>query len=131
MENLNVFAYCFYLVFVLSLTLLVSKVLFSNSLNFMRVIFKDKEHLAEATNRLFQLGFFLLAFGIGLWYMSTNIEIKTNRILLENLSIKVGFFTLFLGVLLFGNIYLFFRGMRISKLKSNNNENLRESQTIN
>jgi hypothetical protein len=131
MENLNVFAYCFYLVFVLSLTLLVSKILFSNSLNFMRIIFIDKEHLAEATNRLFQLGFFLLSFGIGLWYMTTKIEIKTNRILLENLSVKVGFFTLFLGVLLFGNIYLFFRGMRVSKSKSITNENLRESQTIN
>lgn len=131
MDALNVLSYSIYLVFVFGLTLIVSKVLFANSLSFMMVIFKDKEHLANATNKLFQLGFFLLSFGLGLWYMTTNIELKNNRMLLENLSIKTGFFTLFLGLLLFANIYLFFRGMRVSKNKSNNYENLNESKTTN
>lgn len=62
MDALNVLSYSIYLVFVFGLTLIVSKVLFANSLSFMMVIFKDKEHLANATNKLFQLGFFLLSF---------------------------------------------------------------------
>jgi hypothetical protein len=131
MDTLNVLSYSIYLIFVFSLTLIVSKILFTNSLSFMKVIFKDREHLAIATNKLFQMGFFLLSLGLGLWYMTTNLELKNNRMLLENLSIKTGFFTLFLGLLLFANIYLFFRGMRVSKNKTNNYENLNESKATN
>lgn len=122
MENLNstlnTTAYIIYLVLVLGLTVMVSQILFRNSITFMKSIFRDRDNLAIATNKLFQLGFFLLSFGIGLWYMVIYQNVETSRVLLETLSTKVGFFTLFLGVLVFFNMYLFFRGMKASKAKT-------------
>jgi hypothetical protein len=115
MENLNFVAYWIYLFFVIALTLIVAHILFRNSLNFMNEIFQTRPHLAESTNRLFRIGFFLLAFGIGLWYLKIDTKLLTRDVLFEILSVKVGAFTLFLGGLLFGNLYLFFRGMRASR----------------
>lgn len=123
MENFNTTAYIVYLLVVLGLTLTVSQVLFKNSIEFMKSIFRDRAHLAIATNKLFQIGFFLLAFGLGLWYMTIHNDIVTTRFLLEELSTRVGFFTLFLGVLVFFNMYLFFRGMKVSKQKGVKNGN--------
>ena len=115
MNNLHVSAYIVYFVFVLSLTLVVSNVLFSNSIEYMKSIFRDRDNLAFATNRLFQMGFFLLAFGIGLWYLEISRDIMDKRTLFEVLSTKVGFFTLFLGTLVFFNLFMFFKGMKARK----------------
>lgn len=115
MEALKFVAYCIYLVFVFGLTLIVAQQLFKNSINFMQVIFKEKTHLAYSTNHLFKIGFFLLAFGVGIWYLQSHKTIANNSELLEMLSVKLGGFTLFLGGLLFFNMYLFFRGMKASK----------------
>ncbi|HEY8898522.1 MAG TPA: hypothetical protein VIM79_27025 [Niastella sp.] len=38
--------------------------------------------------------------------------------MLEILSTKIGGFSIYLGVMLFFNLYLFFRGRRISKQKA-------------
>jgi F0F1-type ATP synthase assembly protein I len=38
--------------------------------------------------------------------------------LLEILSAKVGGFAIYLGIMLFLNLYLFFKGRRISKMKA-------------
>lgn len=123
MENFNTTAYIIYLLVVLGLTVTVSQVLFKNSIEFMKSIFKDRDHLAIATNKLFQIGFFLLSLGLGLWYMTIYGDIDTTRFLLEELSTRIGFFTLFLGVLVFFNMYLFFRGMKVAKQKTVENGN--------
>jgi F0F1-type ATP synthase assembly protein I len=44
-------------------------------------------------------------------------EVVTGRSLLEILSAKIGGFAIYLGIMLFFNLYLFFRGRRISKQK--------------
>jgi F0F1-type ATP synthase assembly protein I len=38
--------------------------------------------------------------------------------MLETLSYKIGGFSIYLGLMLFFNLYLFFRGRRISKERS-------------
>src|SRR5687767_4097924 len=105
--------YTIYLVFIFASTIYVARTLFSNSKTFMHTIFSGREELANATNKLFETGFLLLAFGIGLWFLETNSyrKILTGSDFFEILSVKTGGFTLFLGVLLFFNLYLFFRGM--------------------
>jgi hypothetical protein len=104
--------YVVYIVFIAAATIYVARTLFSNSRVFMHTIFSGREALALVTNKLFETGFFLLAFGIGLWFLETNRLIKSHRELFEVLSVKTGGFTMFLGVLLFFNLYLFFRGMK-------------------
>lgn len=112
MGNLILIAYTIYLVFMTAATIYTARTLFGNSKTFMKTIFAGREELATATNKLFETGFFLLAFGIGLWHLKTARDIWSNRDLFEVLSIKTGAFTLFLGILLFFNLYLFFRGMK-------------------
>jgi F0F1-type ATP synthase assembly protein I len=41
--------------------------------------------------------------------------ITDERTLLEILSAKIGGFSIYLGIMLFFNLYLFFRGRRVSK----------------
>jgi hypothetical protein len=119
MENLsnpinsfNVLSYIIYFLFVTGLTYSVARILFSNSKEFMLIIFNGREALALATNRLFEVGFFLFGFGIGLWNLNIYQNVDTYRNVFEVLSEKVGGFTLFMGFLLFANLYLFFRGMK-------------------
>ena len=81
----------------------------------MMIIFHDKENLALSTNRLFEVGFFLFGLGIGLWYLTIDTNIINLKLLFEELSIKIGGFTIFMGILLFGNLYMFFRGMKARK----------------
>ena len=112
METLTILAYFIYALFITLLTFGVGKVLFKNSKTFMTIIFNGRENLALATNKLFEVGFFLFGFGIGLWFLTIPYQIYTKKGLFEILSQKIGSFTLFIGILLFANLFLFFRGMK-------------------
>ena len=52
--------YAIYLPIALFLTYYVSKTLFKNSKVYMLDIFKGREEIADATNKLFETGFYLL-----------------------------------------------------------------------
>lgn len=118
MENLTISAYLIYGIFITLLTFYVGKTLFKNSKTFMMIIFNDNENLASSTNRLFEVGFFLFGLGIGLWFLTINKSILNYKLFFELLSVKIGKFTIFMGILLFGNLYLFFRGMKVRKSKT-------------
>lgn len=112
MNNLLI-AYFIYLPVVLLLTIYVSRTLFKNSRVFMMDIFNGRVEIAESTNRLFELGFYLLNVGFALYILeihhSTNMSYQQ---MTEVLSQKIGGFTMYLGVTLFLNLFLFFRGKR-------------------
>lgn len=120
MENTKiVIGYLIYLPIVIALTIFVSKSLFKNGRIFMIDIFKGKEEIALATNKLFEIGFYLVNIGFALYimkiyYYSTKTELSYQR-LIEILSMKIGGFTIYLGLMLFLNLFLFFRGRRKSK----------------
>lgn len=58
--------YTIYLPIALFLTYYVSKTLFRNSKIFMLDIFRGREEIANATNKLFETGFYLLNLGFAL-----------------------------------------------------------------
>jgi hypothetical protein len=116
--DLNFIAYLIYLPIIVTLTWYVAHTLFQNSKVFMLDIFKGKEDIAFSTNKLFETGFYLLNIGFALLIMEIAYEIGSNRNLLEILSTKIGGFAIYLGIMLFFNLYLFFRGRRISKAKT-------------
>jgi hypothetical protein len=120
--DLNFVAYLIYLPIIVALTWYVAYTLFKNSKVFMLDIFRGKEDIALSTNKLFETGFYLLNIGFALLIMEIAYEIGSNRNLLEILSTKIGGFAIYLGVMLFFNLYLFFRGRRISKAKAVNIE---------
>lgn len=81
-------------------------------------IFHGKAEIAVATNKLFETGFYLLNLGFAFWIMEILENILDSRTMLEILSAKIGGYCIYLGIMLFFNLYLFFRGRRVSKEKS-------------
>jgi hypothetical protein len=122
--DLNFIAYLIYLPIIVTLTWYVAHTLFQNSKVFMLDIFRGKEDIAMSTNKLFETGFYLLNIGFALLIMEIAYEIGSNRNLLEILSAKIGGFAIYLGIMLFFNLYLFFRGRRISKMKTQTTTNI-------
>jgi hypothetical protein len=116
--DFNFIAYVIYLPVIIVLTWYVAHTLFKNSKVFMLDIFHGKTDIAFSTNTLFETGFYLLNLGFTLLIMEVSAEISNSRNLLEILSAKVGGFAIYLGIMLFFNLYLFFRGRRISKMRS-------------
>jgi hypothetical protein len=123
--SLNFIAYLVYLPVVITLTWYVAHVLFKNSKIFMLDIFQGKPEIALSTNKLFETGFYLLNLGFALLIMEIATEIFDSRTMLEILSTKIGGFSIYLGIMLFFNLYLFFRGRRISR------ERTRLAETLN
>ncbi len=115
MNSLHFVAYLIYLPVVIILTWYVAHTLFRNSKVFMVDIFHGKVEFAESTNKLFETGFYLLNLGYAFLIMEIVGEITTARTLLELLTVKIGGFCIYLGIMLFVNLYLFFRGRKISK----------------
>ncbi|MBC5835948.1 hypothetical protein G6N05_13385 [Flavobacterium sp. F372] len=104
--------YAIYLPIALFLTYYVSKTLFKNSKIFMLDIFKGREEIATATNKLFETGFYLLNLGFALMILEMTIYKDDYQSLIEALSYKIGGFAIYLGIMLFLNLYFFFRGKR-------------------
>jgi hypothetical protein len=110
-----------YLPLVIALTWYVAHVLFKNSKVFMLDIFHNKSEIALSTNKLFEVGFYLLNMGFALKIMQISSDVASRQVMLEILSSKIGGFSIYLGVMLFLNLYLFFRGRRISKERARQN----------
>lgn len=129
-----VLAYMIYLPLALGLTLYVARTLFTNGRTFMLDTFKGKEDIANATNKLFEVGFYLLNMGFALLILKIDQAreesfsivadapvlryvhaLDTNQELVEVLAKKVGSFAIYLGVMLFLNLFLFFRGRKKSR----------------
>lgn len=116
--SFNFIAYLIYLPVVIVLTWFVAHTLFRNSKVFMLDIFSGKTEIALATNKLFETGFYLLNLGCALYIMEISYNIIESRTMIEALSVKIGGFCIYLGVMLFLNLYLFFRGRRLSKQRA-------------
>jgi hypothetical protein len=114
-SSYNFIAYLIYLPVVIILTWYVAHTLFKNSKAFMLDIFNGKAEIAIATNKMFETGFYLLNLGFAFWVMKIVDDIAATRGMLEVLSAKIGGYCIYLGISLFFNLYLFFRGRRISK----------------
>jgi hypothetical protein len=108
-------AYAIYLPVAVGLTYYVAYALFKNSIVYMNDIFEGRPDVAKATNNLFRIGFYLLNLGFALYILEMYLREPTVQQLIEKLSYKIGGFSIYLGIMLFLNMFLFFRGKRIAK----------------
>ncbi len=122
MENLIVRAYIVYLPVAVFLTFIVARIFFKNSRIFMSDIFKGRVEIASSTNTLFELGFYLLSLGFALSIMEITRTTIDHQQFYEILSEKVGVLSVFLGIMVFFNLYMLFRG----KKKTSENQRLKE-----
>ena len=111
--------YAIYLPIALFLTYYVSRTLFQNAKIYMLDIFRGREEIANATNKLFETGFYLLNLGFALMILQLRIYDNSYQSLIEALSYKIGGFSIYLGLMLFLNLYFFFRGKRKAKEAQN------------
>jgi hypothetical protein len=112
----NLSAYAIYLPIVLTLTVIVSELLFRNAKVFMMDIFHQKSDIALATNSLFKIGFYLLNVGFALLIIEFN-QLITGESLVVGLSKKIGGFSIYLGLMLLFNLLLFMKGRKKSHEK--------------
>jgi predicted PurR-regulated permease PerM len=112
-----IIAYFIYLPIIIGLTIYVSKRLFESGKSFMVEIFRGEEVIALATNKLFKVGFYLINIGMGLILMKisegSGYYKIDNQTLIEVMGLKIGSFSIYLGVMLFLNLFLFLRGRKI------------------
>jgi hypothetical protein len=137
MNNLNtdliVIAYSIYIPVMLALTIWVARTIHRNTKAFLVEIFPNHETIASAVNNLLQMGFYLIALGYGFtrlrikyspsWFNNYDDTIAksfmtSQKELVEELASKLGGFTLFVGFLLFFNLFL----MLILRKSSRNNK---------
>lgn len=111
--------YAIYLPIAIFLTYYVSRTLFQNGKIYMLDIFKGREEIANATNKPFETGFYLLNLGFALMILTINEYKNDYQTLIEALSYKIGGFSIYLGIMLFINLYFFFRGKRKAKETQN------------
>ncbi|MBT1704112.1 hypothetical protein [Chryseosolibacter indicus] len=109
------FAYLIYLPVTIVLTWYVAHTLFKNGRIFMLDIFHGKTEIAMATNKLFEVGFYLLNVGFALWILEISFELRSAQAVVEVLSKKIGGFSIYLGLMLFFNLYMFFRGRKAAR----------------
>lgn len=121
-------AYLIYLPIALALTTYVAHYLFKNSLVYMKDIFNGREEIAIATNSLFRIGFYLLNIGFALYILEFNNPIINTQTTIEGLSYKVGGFSIYLGVMLFLNLFMFFRGKKAAKQRRMDQEFIQKFQ---
>jgi predicted PurR-regulated permease PerM len=130
MKDLTVLAYTIYLPIVIFLTFYVANSLFKNSIVYMNDIFNGRAEIAKATNTLFKIGFYLMNIGFALFILRIAGRLNDTQETIEALSSKVGGFSIYLGIMLFFNMYLFFRGKRVAKQKrmavANNQPNVNQ-----
>jgi hypothetical protein len=116
-NSYTVIAYVIYLPIALLLTWYVANTLFRNGLVFMRDIFFGREEIAKATNSLFKIGFYLLNIGFALFILQIYETLNGAQSIIEVLSNKIGGFSIYLGIMLFFNLFLFFRGKKVARQK--------------
>lgn len=109
----NLSAYSIYLPIAITLTIVVSHLLFKNAKIFMLEIFHQKEDIALATNSLFKIGFYLLNIGFALKIVEF-YQILTLENLVVSLSEKIGGFSIYLGIMMMLNLLLFMKGRKHS-----------------
>jgi hypothetical protein len=126
--NYNIVAYSIYIPTTIALSIWIAKSLHQNTKAFLLERFTHNDALASSTNNLIQTGFYLIAFGYsflkmrvrnGSEYINNKLiyeQLSSTQETMEELAVKLGGFTLILGLLLFTNFIIM---LMIQKPKKN------------
>ena len=106
---LNSVNYAVYIVCSVFITVYVSRTLSKNGLAFLIAGFKGNVTLAESTNHLLVVGFYLVNLGFVLMRMQTNVLIDTLEQLIVYQASGLGLVLLVLGLAHFFNMYVIHR----------------------
>ncbi|MFL5582842.1 MAG: hypothetical protein ACJ8AO_20950 [Gemmatimonadaceae bacterium] len=108
--------YLLYLAISIALTLWVGRTLYSNGFLFLVDVFRGNEALAHSVNHLLVVGFYLVNFGFVALHLKLYQDVIDARQTIEALADKVGVVLIVLGIMHFGNLYVFSRIRRRATL---------------
>lgn len=107
--NPTVVTYLVYLAISIGLTVWVAQTLHKNGRLFLVDVFRGNTELADSTNHLLVVGFYLINLGYVSLALKMGTEVLDARGSIEALSHKVGLVLVVLGVMHFFNLYVFSR----------------------
>lgn len=107
--DLKVIEYAFYAAISVTLTIWVANTLFRHGRRFLVDVFKGDEALADSVNHLLVVGFYLVNLGYVSLQLKLNDTPGSAAEVIEALAGKVGFVLVVLGVMHFGNVFVFTR----------------------
>lgn len=135
--NYNIIAYSIYIPTTIALNIWIARSLHKNTKAFLIERFQQNDALASSTNNLIQTGFYLIAFGFSFMKMrvrnnghlnETNRwvydQLTSSQETIEELAVKLGSFTLILGLLLFFNFFIMLLIQRPKKPQIPSNYNI-------
>jgi hypothetical protein len=107
--DLKVIEYAVYAAISITLTIWVANTLFRHGRRFLLDVFKGDEGLADSVNHLLVVGFYLINLG----YVSLHLKLDnapgSPAEVIEALAGKLGLVLVVLGVMHFGNLFVFTR----------------------
>ncbi len=101
--------YLIYIILSVFITVYVSRSLSKNGIAFLVAGFKGNRELAESTNHLLVVGFYLVNLGFVLLRMRTGVYIETPEELIAYQASGIGLVLLVLGLMHFFNMYVIHR----------------------
>jgi hypothetical protein len=115
-QNL-VTVYCVYAGVSVGLTVWLARTLSKSGEVFLDDVFVENPRMAPAVNRLLVVGFYLLNLGYAFVTLKAGAETLTPVQAMETLAAKLGALLISLGIIHFGNMYLFHRIRRRSQIR--------------
>jgi hypothetical protein len=114
--NYNVLTYCIYLPVSVVLTIWVARTLFVNGRVLLLEIFHQDTTLADSVNKLLLVGFYLVNIGYAVYTLKIWHTVDSNQVIIETLSMKIGWIILVLGAMHFFNLFVLFALRRKAQL---------------
>ena len=109
--------YCVYAGASVGLHIWLARTLSKSGEVFLDDVFVDNPRMAPAVNRLLVVGFYLLNLGYAFVTLKAGADTLTPVQAMETLAAKLGALLISLGVIHFGNMYLFHRIRRRSQIR--------------
>ncbi|MBI1371941.1 MAG: hypothetical protein GC159_04160 [Phycisphaera sp.] len=109
MLGYTVTAYLLYLAISIAITVWVARTLHHNGRLFLLHAFHGDEKLTDSVNHLLVVGFYLINIGYVTLALKYGLKPDDAAATIEFLSTKVGLVLVVLGVMHFGNLYVFSR----------------------
>jgi hypothetical protein len=109
--------YLAYLGTSIGLTIWIARTLFKHGEVFLEDVFVHNPRMANAVNRLLVVGFYLLNLGYAFVTLRADRAEVTPVQAIETLALKLGALMIALGLIHFGNLYLFHRIRRRGQIR--------------
>lgn len=109
--------YLAYLAGSIGLTVWIARTLFKHGEVFLEDVFVHNPRMANAVNRLLVVGFYLLNLGYAFVTLQADRSEVTPVQAIETLALKLGALMIALGLLHFGNLYIFHRIRRRGQIR--------------